>query len=403
MAAFGYEVLTSEGKSIKGSIESNSIEDARTELKKKGYTIISIKNQSLLSKDINLNIGGWPKARDLSVYCRQFVSMLRAGVQIVEALKMLSEQTENQRLKDATNGVMDSVRKGETLSRSMEEYPKIFSDLLVKMVASGEASGSLDVALERMATHFEKSARTSALIKKAMIYPCAVIIVTIGVTIILLTVVIPNYMEMFESLGADLPGITKMVVAASNFITEKYIFLILIVVCAVLGINAFRTTDKGKHFFGRLRLTLPVLKNLEVKQASSQVARTMSTLLAAGVPLVDSVEIVSDTMGNIFYREALTEAKNEIMIGHPLSKPMEECGLFPPMVYHMVRIGEETGNTEDMLVKMADYYDEEVEVAVQSLMAAMEPMIIIVLAAVVLTIVGACLAPMLTLYDSLGA
>lgn len=402
MAAFGYEVMDNVGKTIKGSIDASTIEDARLELKKQGYTIVSIKGQSALTKEININIGGWPKARDMSVFCRQFVSMLRAGVTIVEALKMLTEQTENDRLKEGIGGVLESVRKGETLAHSMEEYPKIFPMLLVKMVAAGEASGSLDVALERMSVHFEKSAKTAAMVKKAMIYPIAVILVTIGVVIVLLTVVIPSYTNMFQELGVELPAITVAVVHASDFIIHKWPFLIIVIIAVGLALKTYAQTDKGQHTFGRIRLSLPVFKNLEVKNASSRVARTMSTLLAAGVPLVDTVEIVSETMGNIWYREALDNAKGEIMIGHPFSKPIEESGLFPPMVYHMIRIGEETGNTEEMLNRMADYYDEEVEFAVQGVMAAMEPAIIIILAAVVLVIVGACLAPMLTLYNSLG-
>lgn len=402
MAAFGYEALNSAGKTIKGSVNANTIEDARTEVKKQGLILVDIKKQSALTRDLNIKIGGWPKPRDLSVYCRQFVSMIRAGVTIIEALKMLAEQTENDRLKEATEGVMASVKKGETLADSLEEFPKIYPSLLVSMVRAGEASGSLDVAMERMATHFEKSARTKALVKKAMIYPIAVIVVTIIVVIVMLTVVIPSYTEMFSELGADLPGITKAVQGASNFLIDRWYIIVAFVVAAVVIIRAYVATDKGRHFVGKLRISIPVLKNLEVKQASSQVARTLSTLLAAGVPLVECVEIVSETMGNILYREALEDARGEIMIGHPLSRPMEECQLFPPMVYHMVRIGEETGNTEDMLTKLADYYDEEVEVAVQSLMAAMEPMIIVILAAVVLVIVGACLAPMMTLYNSIG-
>ena len=402
MAAYGYEALNSAGKEIKGSVEADNIEAARQALKKQGIQVINIKPQSALTKDINIKVGGWPKPRDLSVFCRQFVSMTKAGVTISEALKMLAEQTENDRLREAAEGVRVSVEKGETLASSLAMYPKIFPSLMVHMVEAGEASGSLDVALERMATHFEKSARTSGMVKKAMIYPVAVCIVALAVVVVMLVVVIPNYSQMFESLGTDLPALTKAVQAASNFIIQKWFILVPAIIAIVVLVKMFAQTDTGIHFFAKIKLSIPAFKNLEVKQASAQMARTLSTLMAAGVPLVEAVEISSNVMTNVYFKEALDMCKNEIIIGQPLSRPMEQSGLFPPMVYHMTRIGEETGATEDMLGKLADYYEEEVETAVASLMAAMEPVIIIVLAAIVLTLVGACLMPMMTMYETLN-
>ena len=403
MAAYGYEALNSAGKEIKGSVEADNIEAARQVLKKQGIQVISIKPQSALTKDINIKVDGYPKPRDMSVFCRQFVSMTKAGVTISEALKMLTEQTENDRLREAAEGVRVSVEKGETLASSLAMYPKIFPSLMVHMVEAGEASGSLDVALERMATQFEKSAKTSAMVKKAMIYPVAVCIVALAVVVVMLVVVIPNYATMFESLGTDLPALTKAVQAASNFIITKWFILVPAIIAIVVLIKMFAETDTGIHFFDKLKLSIPAYKNLEVKTASAQMARTLSTLMAAGVPLVDAVEIVSNVMPNVYFKEALQDCKNEIIIGQPLSKPLEQCGLFPPMVYHMTRIGEETGATEEMLAKQADYYEEEVEAAVASFMAAMEPVIIIVLAAIVLVLVGACLMPMMTMYETLNA
>ena len=403
MAAYGYEALNSAGKEIKGSVEADNIEAARQALKKQGIQVINIKPQSALTKDINIKVGGYPKPRDMSVFCRQFVSMTKAGVTISEALKMLTEQTENDRLREAAEGVRVSVEKGETLAASLAMYPKIFPSLMVHMVEAGEASGSLDVALERMATQFEKSAKTTAMVKKAMIYPVAVCIVALAVVIVMLVVVIPNYATMFESLGTDLPALTKAVQAASNFIITKWFILVPAIIAVVVLIKMFAETDTGIHFFDKLKLSIPAYKNLEVKTASAQMARTLSTLMAAGVPLVDAVEIVSNVMPNVYFKEALQDCKNEIIIGQPLSRPLEQCGLFPPMVYHMTRIGEETGATEEMLAKQADYYEEEVEAAVASFMAAMEPVIIIVLAAIVLVLVGACLMPMMTMYETLNA
>ena len=401
MAAYGYEALDRAGKTIKGSIEADTIDKAKSELKQQGYTIVSIKEQSLLTRDLNIEIGGYPKPRDLSVFCRQFVSMTRAGVSILEALKMLSEQTENKQLKKAVEGVRVNVEKGETLARSLKEYPKVFPELMVNMINAGESSGSIDVAMERMAVQFEKANKTRALVKKAMMYPIIVCLVAVAVVIVMLVVVIPNYASMFTELGTDLPGITKAVQAASNFIIGYWYILVPVIIVIAILLKMFAQTDMGKHVFHGMQLKFPALKSLKTKQASSQMARTMSTLLAAGVPLIEAVEIVGNTMDNVYFREAMDTCKNEIIIGQPLSRPLEEVGLFPPMVYHMVRIGEESGNTEEMLNKLADYYDEEVEMAVQTLMAAMEPLIIVVLAVIVGVLVAACMAPMLTMYQAM--
>lgn len=403
MANYGYEAVSKAGKNVKGSIEAESIEKARADLKSQGMTILNLGEQNVLTKDINFEIGGYPTSRDLSVFCRQFVSMVRAGVTILDALKMLGDSTENKRLKEGIHGVRVSTEKGETLANAMGEYPKIFPHLMINMVAAGEASGSLDISMERMAVQFERANKTKALVKKAMMYPVVVCVVAVAVVIVMLVVVIPSYAEMFADMGTELPGITLAVMAMSNFIQSKWFILVPVAAALVVGFLQFKKTSAGKHLLGKIALKIPAMKNLVTKTASAQMARTLSTLLGAGVPLVEAVGIVAGTMENIWFQEALEEARDEIVIGRPLSDPLQECGLFPPMVYHMVRIGEETGNTEDMLDKLADYYEEEVEMAVQTLMAAMEPMIIIVLAVVVGGLIAACMAPMMKMYEALDS
>lgn len=401
MPSYGYVAVNKAGKQIKGSMEADSIEQVKSEMKKLEMTLLTVKEQSFLQKDINIDIGGKPTARDLSVMCRQFVAMTRAGVTILEALKMLSEQTENKKLKDALKEVRISVEKGESLAMAMKEQPKIFPSLMINMVNAGEASGSLDVALDRIATQLERSNKTQAMVKKAMIYPVAVCIVAVVVAVVMLILVIPSYEEMFKDMGTELPGITKMYVAMSNGLINYWYIIIPVLIGMIIGIKMFSGTDSGKHVFGMAALKIPVFKNMTVKSAASMTARTLSTLLGAGVPLIEAVGIVSTVVSNVYFQEALRDARDEITIGMPLSRPLEECGLFPPMVYHMVRIGEEAGNTEEMLDKLADYYDEEVEMAVQALMAAMEPMIIVVLAIVVGGLVAACMAPMLSMYTAI--
>lgn len=401
MATFGYEAIDSSGKTQKGSVEADNIDKARQDLTGQGLVVVSVTEQNALTKDINIDIGGKPTARDLSVFCRQFVSMVRAGVTILDALKMLADATENKKLKQAIVEVRANAEKGESLADSLAQHPKIFPGLMINMVAAGEASGSLDKSMERMATQFERSNKTRSLVKKAMMYPMVLCIVMVAVVIVMLVVVIPNYASMFADLGTDLPGITKAVMAASDFVKDYWFILAPVLIAAVVGVKAFSKTDMGKHFFGKIVLKIPAANNLVTKTASAQMARTLSTLIGSGVPLIEAVDIVSTTMTNVYFKEALEDAKDEITIGQPLSRPLERCGLFPPMVYHMTRIGEETGNTEDMLNKLADYYEEEVEMAVQTFMAAMEPMIIIIMAAIVSVLIAACMAPMLTMYQAL--
>ncbi|MBQ6888623.1 MAG: type II secretion system F family protein [Lachnospiraceae bacterium] len=403
MATYGYEVLDKDGKIKKGSIDADSMEKARAELKTQGMTVVSLSEQSLLTRDIEIDIGGKPTNRDLSVFCRQFVSMTKAGVTIVEAMRMLSEQTENKKLKKALDDVRVNMEKGESLAGSLSKHPKIFPSIMVNMVAAGEASGSLEKSLERVAVQMERNSKTQALVKKAMMYPIVLLIIALAVIILMLTFVIPQYSDMFKDLGTGLPGITLAVMAASDFVKEWWYAIIAVVVVVVLGLKYFGTTNMGQHVYGKLALSIPAVKNLVVKSAASSMARTMSTLMGAGVPMVEAVEIVSRTMTNIWFKEALLEARDQIMLGVPLSRPLETSGLFPPMVYHMVKIGEESGAIEDMLDKLADYYEEEVEMAVQSLMAAMEPMIIVVLAGIVGVLIAAVMAPMMSMYGALDS
>ncbi len=403
MAAWGFVAIDKSGKEIKGSKEADNEEQVVRELKAQGLIVLDITQQNALTKDISIDIGGKPSARDLSVFCRQFASITRAGVTIIEALRMLAEATENKKMQKALMNVRADVEKGETFADSLAKHPGVFPELLVQMAMAGESSGSLETSMERMAIQFEKSAKTKALVKKAMIYPIVVMIVAIVVVIIMLVVVIPSYTEMFQELNAELPGITLAVIAMSDFVKAYWFIIIPVVIAIGFAIRAYAKTYSGRHLFGKLQLKIPAIKNLVVKNASAQMARTLSTLLTAGVPLNEAVGIVSDTMTNIWFKEALRDATDQIMVGVPLSQPLQSCGLFPPMVYYMIRIGEEAGSTEEMLNKLADYYEEEVEMAVQSLMAAMEPMIIIVLAVVVGGLIAAVMAPMMTMYEALDS
>lgn len=404
MANYKYTAVDNKtGKNVSGTIEADNELKAAEQLKKEGKTPLEVKEA--LALDANLDMATLfkkkVKVRDMSLFCRQFVSMHRAGVTILESMRMLTEQTENPRLKDGLQEVYLSVQKGESLASSMARRPDVFDKLLIHMVSAGEASGSLDIAFERMAVQYEKSAKIQGLVKKTMVYPIMVLIVAVVVVIVLLTYVVPTFMSMFDDMEIDMPKITLMVVAASDFVKAKWYIVVAVIAAIVFGIRFFARTETGGTVLAKCALKIPLFKDLTTKQNAAKFARNLSTMLAAGISMPDAVEIVAETMSNKFYVQAMREAKSDVMQGVPLSQPIERSGLFPPMVYHMVRIGEETGNIESMLDTLAEYYEEEVETATQALMAAIEPLMIIVLAAVCGTVVGAVVAPMGAMYSGL--
>ena len=402
MPSYKYEVITPDGKTKTGSLEAQNQEAASAELRTAGNVIVSLSSAGALSKDLDISIGKAVKPRELSVFCRQFESVLNAGVTVIEALEMLGEQQENKRFKAAIEQVRDSVQRGSPLADAMAEHPKIFPEIMVHMVAAGEASGALDVSFNRMASFFEKDAHLRGLITKSMIYPIVLIIVIIGVVFIMMVKIVPTFSETFEEIDAELPGITVAVVGISNALVHSWYFIVSGIALLAFLIKQFKKTERGALLFGRLNLKLPLFGVLTIKNASARLARTLSTLMASGIAVVDAIEIVSKIMTNEVVKQVLQKAQKQVMEGISLSVPLSESGVFPPMVYHMVKIGEETGNMEDMLDKIADYYDDEVEMATQSLVAAMEPLIIIVMAVVVVPIILAVLMPMFSLYDAVG-
>ncbi len=403
MASYKYEIVGPDGKPKTGTIEAQNLEIATAELKAGGSTIVSIARANAFNKDLEINIGKAVSVRELSVFCRQFESVLNAGVTVIEALDMLAEQTENKRFSNAIAEVRDSVQKGDSLAVAMAQHPKIFPGLMVQMVAAGEASGGLDKAFSRVGGQFEKEAHLKGLIIKSAIYPVILIIVIIAIVAIMMIKIVPTFTESFDEVGGTLPGITLTVMAISDFFVHSWYIIVAVIVGIVVFIRSFKKTEHGAILWGRMMLKLPMIGTLNIKTASASMTRTLSTLMGSGIQLVDALGLVTDMMKNQVVKQALIQAKDEVSRGIPLSKPLADSGVFPPMVYHMIEIGEETGNLEDMLDKVAAYYDDEVEMATQSLLAAMEPLIIIVMALIVVPIVLAIMMPMYSLYDSIGA
>ncbi len=403
MPNFKYVAYSKEGKEVKGTIEAADKDEAVYKLKEEGQMVVSVDKGSALDQDLNLTFGKKKAStRDLSVFCRQFVSISTAGVAIVDALEMLGDQTENKALQEAIYNVKASVQKGDTLANSMRQQDGIFPPMMVNMVEAGESSGSLEVAFERMAIQFEKSTKIKSLVKKSMIYPIALTVIVIGVVVVMMILVIPTFSDMYADMGQELPAITRFVVALSDFIVGKWYILIAIIVVAVIAIKAFVATDTGKYVKADLGMKMPIFGKLTVKSASAQFARNLSTLTAAGISMVDALEIVAKTMSNLRFKDAVLEAKEKVTQGRPLSEPLKASAVFPNMIIHMIGIGEETGNMDDMLITAATYYEEEVEVATEQVSAVIEPLLIVVMAGIVGTIIMAVLIPMFGMYDIAG-
>lgn len=404
METFSYRGIDATGREKKGSVEADSKEEAAKKVKELGLTPLAIGKQSALDKEINLPIIGRKKvpARDMSVFCRQFASILKAGVSVINALEMLTEQTENKKLKAAIIETQSSVEKGEDLSSAMRHNDGVFPSILIDMVRAGEASGSLENSLTRMAIQFEKSAKMNGIVKKALMYPIVLIFVMIGVVIAMLTFVIPSFMKMFEDLDTELPFTTKAILAVSESMQNYWYIYLLVVLAVVFAIKAYGKTEEGRRNLDRFKLKIPVFGLLLTKSACASFARTMSTLLQAGMPMIDAIEISSATMSNVLFYEALQKVKSGVSLGIPLSTQLRATNMFPPMIIHMVGIGEETGNIEEMLTNAAGYYEEEVEVQTQTLTSLMEPIIIVLMALVVVMLILAIYQPMIQLYNTLG-
>ena len=397
MPGFNYTAINRNGKRVRSSLDASSIETAKSSLRGAGYTILDIKEQTTLNRDIEIPFLGNPKAKDMAVFCRQFVSILRAGVSVASVLSMLGQQTGNKKLRAAIREMQADVEKGEALATSMRRHPKIFPAILVNMVSAGEASGNLEESFRQMELYFERSKRTKSKVTSAMIYPCVLIVVMIVVLIVMMTKIIPNFLKTFEDMDAELPKLTQGVMAVCEWFESWWWVPLLVLAALIVGGVLFHRTNKGRHFFGWLARKTPVVGNLTVKTACATFCRTMEVLIGSGLTLTDSMDLAASNMGNIYYLEAIRDARGMVAEGTPLRESLVRTGIFPPMVSNLVGVGEETGDLQSMMGKVADYYDEEVDEATKKLLNLMEPAIIIFMAVFVVIIVLAIYLPMINM------
>ena len=329
MAQYNYRAMDKSGKSKKGTIEAVNEDKAKERLRTEGLIIQDLKEQS--SGGIKL---GSKKVqdRDLAVFCKQFVSILNAGVTIITALEMLSEQLDNRTLKVALQEAQSHVQKGGTLADAFKLNPKVFPPIMINMVSAGEMSGNLEVCFERLTTHFENANKLKSKVKGAMTYPIVILCVVIAVVILLLVKVIPQFAEMFEDMGSELPKPTQMLVDLSEFLQHKGWLVALVVVGIVVLLKYFGKTESGSLLYAKIGLKMPLFGNLTVKSAAATFSRTLSTLMASGIPLIDAIEQVAKMMNNRIIREGLLDARNQVAKGVPLSKPLRDMDIFPTML-----------------------------------------------------------------------
>ena len=396
MKKFKYRAMKNDGTKTSGEYEANSREDVMEMITSNGYYPLKVEE---VVESATINIKRKIKVKEISIFCRQMYTMLDAGVPLINALNLMSTQVTNKHLVEIVKVLEEDVRKGEMLSNSMRKFPEAFPTLLTSMVESGEASGNLDEMFLRMSTHFEKENKINNKVKAAMIYPIILACVGVAALAVVMIFVMPTFVSLFESSGSELPFATRLLIGISDFMANHFIIVLGILIAIIVGIVIFSKTESGIYFFAKLKISFPLIKDLNRKMIVSRFTRTLSTLLASGVSLVESLPIVSAVLNNVIAEDEVLKIRERVVKGEGLSTPIEECELFPPMLSSMVRIGEESGALDDMLNKTADFYDEEVEQAIQTLTSMLEPIMIIVMGLVIGFMVIALMLPLYGTYD----
>jgi type IV pilus assembly protein PilC len=398
MPMFEYTARSQTGQIQKGQLDATNRDDVGAYLRKNRLILVSVREAP---KQIKLSLGGpRVKTRDIVIFTRQFATMINAGLPLVQSLNILASQTENKTLADVTRAVVYDVESGNTLADAFSKHPKAFTQLYVNMVAAGEAGGILDTILLRLATFLEKNDALVRKVKGAMIYPGVIISVAAIAICILLVFVIPTFQSMFASANLELPLPTRIVIGMSQFLITFWWAILLGIGGAIFGVKHYYTTATGRLQIDALMLRAPILGDVIRKSAVSRFTRTLGTLVSSGVSILEGLEITAKTAGNQVVHNAVMESRNSIAGGETIAAPLERSRVFPPMVISMIAVGEQTGGLDEMLSKIADFYDEEVDVAVSALLSLMEPAMIVGLGVIV---GGMVVAMYLPIFDMMNA
>ena len=403
MTPFSYTAVSSSGKRESGTIDANDVAAARELLKEKGLVALELNaagaaGQKDAPKRFSLGGGGKTKLKTLQVFSRQMATLIEAGVNVVTALTVLGEQTEDPKFAEVVYKLRADVEGGDLLSEAMSKHPGIFSRMYISLVEAGEASGSLDIVLDRVAYQIEKQAQLRRRVKGAMMYPLIVLTFAVFVLVALLIFLVPVFEGIFADLGGELPLPTKIVVAASDALRAYWFIIFPVAIAGVIGVRRYMKTPTGKRQWHKIGLAAPMgIGPIVAKVAVARFSRTLSTLVSSGVDIIRALEIAGETSGNVIVEEATHDIRARIRQGERLAAPMTAAAVFPPMVSHMVDVGEETGELDTMLGKIADFYEDEVDASISTLTSVIEPVMMILVGAMVGLIIMAMYLPMFKL------
>lgn len=409
MTQFRYKARDEQGILHENSIIAETESLARTQLTEKGLWVIELsgthkKSNSLLNLNLDDLMGGLVGVglKDLVVFCRQFSALVNSGVAMMRALTILSEQAENLKLAKILKQVKADIEQGINLSDAFAKHPKVFDNLYISMIRSGETGGVLDEVLNRLAKFMEDKAKLSNKIKSAMTYPAVVAVLATIIFFVMLTVILPKFSEIFTRLGSELPAYTQFLINISNVLRSAWsILFVAIIICTVLGFKKIYSTERGRYAIDKIALNLPIVGGIIQKVAVARFTRTFGTLIKSGVPILTALEIVEETAGNAVLAKVVSDAREDIKQGGTISGPLERSKIFPAMVVSMISVGEETGELDSMLTKVADFYDMEVEAAVDALTSLLEPIMMVFLGGMVGAVIVGMYLPMFKMFEAI--
>lgn len=399
MPKFVYTATSSTGQQLRGEQDAPDIESVYSFIRQEGYFPVTVNKVSETGMRVTKEK---IKTKPLATFCTQLATVLRSGVPLSTTLEILAAQTEYLPLKKIIEDVYTKILSGRGLYESFRVYSENFPSIFLNMIEAGEASGQLDHCVSRAADTLTRNARLNSRVKGAMIYPMVLLVLMVGITLMLMTVVIPQFATMFENSDAELPALTKVLLAMSNFVVTRWYVLIAVVVGLVFGIRAMLANKNIRYAFDRQKLSLPVIGPRLKKIITARFARTLVTMISAGIPLTTALEVSARSLNNKFMEAMVYEVNESVRLGQGMSTPMAKLGVFPPMVVHMTRLGEASGELESLLENTAEFFEEESDAAIQGLMALMEPMLIVLLAALVLPVILGILLPMFNLSQAIS-
>jgi type IV pilus assembly protein PilC len=402
MPIFIWEGTTKKNESKKGEIEATDENAVRGLLRRQGFKSIEVRKKPKDLLEYLPFLKGKIKQKNVVVFCRIFSTMINAGLPLIQCLDLLAQQEQNKAFSTIIRSIKEDIEGGTSLTNALKKYPKIFDDLFVNLIAAGEAGGILDVILERLSSYMEKAMKLKSRVKGAMTYPVAVLVISMAVVALLLLKVIPVFQKMFEGMGGKLPGLTQALITASEFTQKYFLFIVVILVIIYIAFTRFYKTEKGRWIVDSLVLKAPIFGDLMKKVAVAKFSRTLSTMMSSGVPILEGLAIVSKTSGNVVVENALLKTRQSISEGRSIAEPLAETGIFPPMVVQMISVGEATGALDSMLSKIAAFYDDEIDVAVDSMTALLEPVMMVFLGGIVGGMIIAMYLPIFKLASVIG-